>query len=613
MTPKQIRAIARKQKKTTSANNGVDVSTTPSVSNESQQKPIPNTSASNHSFLIGIDNKPVVIRDAEDSRSAILSVPTVSANLANGSTVPTSKLDGVELTDLGLRSVYVHAEALLQQISIGGLTLGILTQFQKDILYCYFSNFNPVVKRILSLFTQIVVSPISIQKPKLTTNDIVQDYIKAFFDKMVDKVELNSVMNDIVYNRFTYGRAYLLVESNYTSESDTDFAFDEDVLLNKMEKVTDKIRKDMEEIIKQYNDNPLSTTSVQRTTVLKNTILSINEKYKGAYRLRVVSPFEIETIEYNSDLGIKFYNIKKSVHLQNAFSNTYSADNKSDQDKIQNFMDIGYSRGLLEKHMLSTSGTYQVSNDPYDTDGCFMIELSNNGGMIGLDSILNDLIIYNSLMVKFRERVLNMNKKFKIISAPNVQTGDFSTLLAQMQNNVFTVGGMPVICVNYEVNIEEVDFDVRVQFEDDSEESVTKRILIGLGAPEAMVSADTTYGGSFLQMEALETEFEVIRSNIKKAIESELFKPISFMKGFITADLWGNVVVLYPAVDFRAGTIINKADFKDTLIGMVQDKTLPKAYLLEYFGFDPEEVDRVLKKEALEDSSFMENAETNIE
>jgi methyl coenzyme M reductase subunit D len=160
----------------------------------------------------GVANLPMILRDSDTSRVALLTIPTVSSIasiLANGDNVPTAKDDGTELTDNNKRAIYVQAEALLQQISLGALTLGMLTQFQKDVLYCYFSNFNPVVKRILSLFTQIVVSPISIQKPKLTTNDVVQDYIKAFFDKMADKVELNSIMNEIVYNRLTYGRAYI--------------------------------------------------------------------------------------------------------------------------------------------------------------------------------------------------------------------------------------------------------------------------------------------------------------------------------------------------------------------------------------------------------------------
>lgn len=606
----------KKSRRNTQAKVNTNIASTSTTANGTQEKPHSDAFQTQYAEQLskaGVANLPMILRDSDTSKVALLTIPTVSSIasiLANGDNIPTAKDDGTELTDNNKRAIYVQAEALLQQISLGALTLGMLTQFQKDVLYCYFSNFNPVVKRILSLFTQIVVSPISIQKPKSTTNDVVQDYIKAFFDKMADKVELSNIMNEIVYNRFTYGRAYILVESNYMDESDTDFEFDEDSLLNQMKKIDDKTRQEIEKIVQEYNKDPMNTTYIQRDTVLRNTILNINKKYKGAYRLRVISPFDIDSVDYNSDLGIKFYNIRKSVHLSREFSNNYGAKKEDLNQKIKNYTDIGYSRGLIEKHICSNSSTFQVSNDPYDADGCFMIEMSNAGGMIGLDSILNDLIIYNSLMVKFRERVLNMNKKFKIVTASNVQMSDFNALLAQMQSNVFTVGGMPVICVNYEVNVEEVDFDVRVQFEDDSEEAVTKRILIGLGAPEAMVTADNTYGGSFLQMEALETEFEVIRSNIKKSLENELLKPIAFMKGFITPDLWGNITVLYPSIDFRAGTIINKADFKDTLMGMVQDKTLPKAYLLEYFGFDPEEVERLLKKESVEDTSFLDNADS---
>lgn len=206
------------------------------------------------------------------------------------------------------------------------------------------------------------------------------------------------------------------------------------------------------------------------------------------------------------------------------------------------------------------------------------------------------------MLLKQKERTLNMNKSIKIISSEMASQEDFNSMLSQMKSNIFIADGIPVLTANFAVNIEEINFDQRTQYEDDTEETITKRIITGLGIPESLLQATDSYGGSFLKIEAMETEFSTMKDSLSAFVEENFLLPVAIMKGFISTDLWGNVYSIYPSIDWKIGSLINKSDFFNTLQSLVQDGSLPKSVLLDYLGFDSDTMRQQIKKEQEENN-----------
>lgn len=516
--------------------------------------------------------------------------------------------DGVPLVpteeeDLSVMSEDMEAENIITYINKNVYSIGMLTVRQKHILYRYFLKYNPILNRTLSLFTKIITSSITVQKPKDSDNDIVQDYIHSFYQKMIRHIGLNKVMKNVLSDFWVYQSAYVMVENDYLEESDADIEMDEELLLEKIDDIDDETKKKIEEITKRYKKDPLSTTKKERDLVLSESLLEINKQYRGHKRIKVISPLDIEKIEVNNDIDVKFFSIKKSSHVDEYLS-SYRINKEENKEKYNELIEMGYTAGYLKKYMDSDNDYIELSNDPLDEDGCFLIEFTSENNGVSMDSILIDLITYYNILLKQKDRTLTMNKGIKILSAPMASIDEFSLLTNQITTGTYMQDGIPLVCVNYEVTIEEVSFDQRSQFEEDSEEDVTKRLIIGLGIPDSLITASDSYGGSFLKLETMETEFSTIRDDLTDFIENKLFVPLSLQKGFITTDIWGGLVAVKPKLDFKVGSIVNKSDFREVLSTLVDNKKLPDKYLVEYIGYDNDAVNRDMKKQAEENKDM---------
>lgn len=504
-----------------------------------------------------------------------------------------------------------EAETLITMFNSGGMPVGMLSTQQKDVLFDYFFKYNPILNRTLTLFTKLITSSMSLQKPKSTQNDIIQDYVHAFFEKMSKFCKMEDAIKEMIVDFWIHKRAWLLVESNYELESDTDIEFDEDMLLEQISPLTDEELKIIDDIVTKYKSDPMSTTSEERNEVLDLVLLSVNKSYKGVRRIRVIKYDEIIETSSNKEIGLTLTKLRKSenitqfVQKQNLTINKYGADKENDENIakiIESLTNLGYTYGYVKKHLESSDDFIELTNDPYDPSGCFLIEFSPKDSGIDLNSVIIDLISYHNMLLKQKERTLNMNKSIKIISSEMASQEDFNSMLSQMKSNIFIADGIPVLTANFAVNIEEINFDQRTQYEDDTEETITKRIITGLGIPESLLQATDSYGGSFLKIEAMETEFSTMKDSLSAFVEENFLLPVAIMKGFISTDLWGNVYSIFPSIDWKIGSLINKADFFNTLQSLVQDGSLPKSVLLDYLGFDSDTMRQQIKKEQEENN-----------
>lgn len=504
-----------------------------------------------------------------------------------------------------------EAETLITMFNSGGMPVGMLSTQQKDVLFDYFFKYNPILNRTLTLFTKLITSSMSLQKPKSTQNDIIQDYVHAFFEKMSKFCKMEDAIKEMIVDFWIHKRAWLLVESNYELESDTDIEFDEDMLLEQISPLTDEELKIIDDIVTKYKSDPMSTTSEERNEVLDLVLLSVNKSYKGVRRIRVIKYDEIIETSSNKEIGLTLTKLRKSenitqfVQKQNLTINKYGADKENDENIakiIESLTNLGYTYGYVKKHLESSDNFIELTNDPYDSSGCFLIEFSPKDSGIDLNSVIIDLISYHNMLLKQKERTLNMNKSIKIISSEMASQEDFNSMLSQMKSNIFIADGIPVLTANFAVNIEEINFDQRTQYEDDTEETITKRIITGLGIPESLLQATDSYGGSFLKIEAMETEFSTMKDSLSAFVEENFLLPVAIMKGFISTDLWGNVYSIYPSIDWKIGSLINKSDFFNTLQSLVQDGSLPKSVLLDYLGFDSDTMRQQIKKEQEENN-----------
>ena len=512
----------------------------------------------------------------------------------------------LEVDEAYINGLLLEAERLIDLLEMGNLTFGKLRQRDKNLLALYFYFTNPVFYRIIELHVRLPLSSLTLQKPKID-NSLVQDYVFNYFERFMNKTRWKTWLYKMVVYYWLFSEALLLVEDDW--KYDREVEVDEEMLAQTKRTVSPEDKDKMQQIVDRYNsEGPDSLTADDLNFVIRTFVFNYNPNYKGMKSARVIDPFKIDEVSYNDEVGINVYTTPKSEFISKYLSEKAfgigNLDNKEVRETI--FRDLkksGYTRSFIHKNLeYYNEKNLNIVNDPYDDDSLYVAEMGTwdicgtRSSMVS--AILYDLLRYFMTCRALDNRIRLSTKKVIICSVDADVAEEQLALLDSRIKEACDASEGAFVSVNYGVNPNEVRFDVRDDLNlEDIREASRVHILVGTGTPETLVTADQTYGSSFLKLEVLNLEFMSFRENLSAFLEDFILKPVAMKRGFVTVDVFGNLKPIYPQINFEVGSIVGQTEFKDMLRDMAAQNIFPTSKLLEFYGFDAEEVFQRMKKD----------------
>ena len=521
--------------------------------------------------------------------------------------------DSLDLTnilddDLGLiNSLLLEGERLIVNIEIGGLTFGRLRQRDINILALYFYLSNPLFNRIVNLHLVLPMSSVTLQKPK-TDNTLAQDFVHSWFERSLKRCQWKRSLYLTTLHYLLFGEGLLLCEDDFHDQAEQDDV-SEDFLMNSVKMMKPEIRVKIDKNVEKYNEEGQnSITEQQLKYVIHNYMPCYNPKYKGLLRMRVLNPFQIDSVEYNDEVQITVYVYPKSPFIKKFLEREGSRimENGVYTDEcIEDLKTVGYTESFIRLNLEKNADSpefIQVSNDPYDSQDIYVSELRVedlcNSPTSLVSSILWDLLRYYHAAQALDLRLKMATKKVVLLTTePTVSTEQLSVLEGNIMSAIENPEGS-IVSANYQVSVEDIRLDIRDDLGlEDIRDAARMNMLIGTGTPDSLVTGDETYGSGFLKLEVLNTEFLALREHLRHFFEDKILKPMAIKRGFVSVDLFGNVTPIHPTINFEVGSIIGQEGFKDLLRDMTAQQQFPLSRLLEFYGFDSEEIFQRLKKD----------------
>jgi len=230
-----------------------------------------------------------------------------------------------------------------------------------------------------------------------------------------------------------------------------------------------------------------------------------------------------------------------------------------------------------------------LDTDPYSGSHVYhlarkMSDYEDSGTSI-LDRVLRDLLELEKLrqaqtMIASR----NMTPK-RIVWAENISAADVEELREQIEASMIDPDYS--IVTNYQLNWEEIGANDRLLDLTAEYERISSRLLAGLGITADLLTGESTFSGTRITLEVLNTRYLLFREIMQNFVEEVLFKPVAKANGFIEKDDDGVEKLLYPKLAFRRLALRDSADVFDSLFQLYNKGSIDIATILDLFNIDP--------------------------
>jgi hypothetical protein len=127
-----------------------------------------------------------------------------------------------------------------------------------------------------------------------------------------------------------------------------------------------------------------------------------------------------------------------------------------------------------------------------------------------------------------------------------------------------------------------------------------------MGVTRELLTGESTYSGSKITVDILNTMFLLTREVLQNYIEKTLFIPICEAHGWYEEDENGIKDYWYPKVGFNRLTIRDNAEVFDSLFQLYQKGSIPVDVIYELFNLNPDEMSARLKEDlfTVKDANF---------
>jgi len=153
------------------------------------------------------------------------------------------------------------------------------------------------------------------------------------------------------------------------------------------------------------------------------------------------------------------------------------------------------------------------------------------------------------------------------------------------------------IVANYEIHWEEMGSKDRLLDLSGEYEQTERRLLVGMGVTESLMSGESLYSGDRLKLEVINNRYLHLREILQEYVEDSLFAPVARRMGFVEQDEWGQEVVLYPRLSFTRLPLRDSQDTFDALYNLYQKGSISIDLILEMLNIDPSDTKSKIERD----------------
>lgn len=415
----------------------------------------------------------------------------------------------------------------------GGILYWPVTLREKYEMYRYFSRTDAYCGRALELLTDLPMSKISLNMPKMEDKPKeLKEEIKSFYEGMCDHLNLFEKLQSMLHEYHLIGNTYIFHE------------------WNEQKKMWDKIVLLPPEEVSVFQ---LPFSDVARVEYRPERLMSIIRTMKENGRIGT---------DGNEELMQEIYDqIPKEI-----------VEMVTKNDCI--IMDTDPSTGSFVYHLAR-------NKSPYQDLGVSVLE------RVYVPMLMKEHFRYTQLGLASR----NMTPKNKI-SAPNLTPEELADLRAQVDLSYLDPEFS--IVTNYDWDWQQIGAEGRLLDLSAENEAIENQIFSGLGVTRELLTGEGVYSGTKITVEILNTMFLKTREVLQNYVEKQLFRPVAEAHGWYEVDKNGMKKYYYPKLGFNRLSIRDNQEVFDSLFQLYQKGSLPIDIIYELFNLNAEDIhDRI--------------------
>lgn len=427
----------------------------------------------------------------------------------------------------------------------GGLLYWPVTLMEKYSWYRYWARSDAYVGRALELLTDLPMSKLTLNMPKMPkAKRGLQKEILEFFTYQMEVLNLFELCQDVLWEWNCIGNVYIFHE---------------------------------------WND--------EKKMWSRAVMLPPEEVYVFQY------PFsDNKRVEYRPERLIKMIRDGATIVAGGGATSAVEGSTCARADLEQRILE-NLPHELID--MVRTEGCIVMDTDP--TTGSFVHHIARRRapyldlGASVLERVLVPMLQkehYKYCQLSLASR--NMTPK-NLITAPGLMSEEVDTLRTQV--DLSYLDPEYSVITNYEVNWQQIGTTDRLIDLDREYERIENQIFAALGVTRELMTGESTFAGSKITVEILNTMFLMTREILKNYIEKKLFIPICEARGWFEERKNGVKKYWYPNVGFNRLTIRDNAEVFDSLFQLYQKGSLPVEILYELFNLNSDEINTKLRNQ----------------
>lgn len=236
----------------------------------------------------------------------------------------------------------------------------------------------------------------------------------------------------------------------------------------------------------------------------------------------------------------------------------------------------------------------------------FRRDVRDTEGQSILKRVLRDLYFQDKIRQAQTQIANRAMTPRRVVTAEGASSDQIDDLRAQV--DLALMDPDYSIVTNTPVTWEEMSSRDRLIDDSSINEHVDRRIYIGLGVTEALLSGESLYSGDRIKLEIINVKYQLLRELIQDVIEDSIFMPVAYRKGFVETNEWGDEVPIFPKVSFSRLALKDTQDLYEALFNLYQKGSIPISVILELFNLDPEDMQEKLEEDLMtvNDATFNE-------
>jgi len=208
----------------------------------------------------------------------------------------------------------------------------------------------------------------------------------------------------------------------------------------------------------------------------------------------------------------------------------------------------------------------------------------------------------------------NMTPKNKI-SAPGLNESEIEQLRAQI--DLSYMDPEYSVVTNYEWDWEQIGADARLLDLASEYEMIENQVFAGLGVTRELLTGEGTYSGNRITVEILNTIFLLTRQMLQRYVERSLFRPVAEAHKWYEDTRYGVRKYWYPRVAFNRLSIRDNQEVFENLFQLYQKGSMDIDVLYELFNLDSDYIHEKIKEQlfTVKDPNFnrtIENVDDEV-